>query len=113
MFIDIANSRAPIRKFRAKSTPCPWHSDDIECIKVIRDEYHEQAISSDDPHVWAVYRKLRNHVTNMCREAKKDNIALKSGNPKDIWSVLKNLLPVKNHNDICGLQITNEIVTAA
>ena len=71
LFVNIINTHAPIRKFRAKSNPCHWHSEDIDQLKTIRDDYHSQAIDSNDPHAWAVYKKLRNHITNLCRDAKK------------------------------------------
>ena len=48
-------------------------------------------------HARAVYKKLRNHVTNLCRDAKKtyfhDNINAAAGNSNDMWGVLRNLLP--------------------
>ena len=58
LFVNIINTHAPIRKFRVKSNPC-------------RDDYHSQAIDSNYPHAWAIYEKLRNHITNLCRDAKK------------------------------------------
>ena len=117
MFLQLVDSHAPLRKFRAKTKTCPWFSADIENLKTIRDEYHARAIDSHDLHAWDVYKKLRNYITNQCREAKKnfiqEKIASSSGNSKDMWGVLKNLLPQKSHSDISGLEIGSKFVTLA
>ena len=50
MFLQLVDSHAPLRKFRAKTKTCPWFSADIENLKTIRDEYHARAIDSHDLH---------------------------------------------------------------
>ena len=64
-----------------------------------------------------MYRKLRNRCTNLTREAKKQFITAginnAKGNSKDMWSILKNLLPCKPHSDIASLDVGGNIITAA
>ena len=117
LFLNVVNQHAPLRKFRAKKSICKWYSKDIEDIKNLRDEYHTRAIDSEDPHAWAVYRKLRNRCTNMTRDAKKKyyetSINNCSGNSKDMWTVLKNLLPSKSNSGIVSLSAGEKMLTVA
>ena len=66
---------------------------------------------------WTIYRKLRHKCTNVSRATKKryftDKINANSGNSKDMWSVLKNLLPNKPAVGISSLDIGGKLITVA
>lgn len=117
LFRQVIDQHAPIRKFRAKQSQCKWHTEEIEELKLVRDEYHSRAINNQDPHDWAVYRKLRNRCTNMSRNIKKqyfqDEIKKSKNSSKTMWTCLKQLLPQSSKASVTTLDIGGKLISTA
>ena len=89
IFLSVFNKHAPLRtkrvKFRSKQ---PWHTNDIDTATNIRDNLLLQSGKNEE------FRKQRNKVTSMKREAQKkyfsELIASKS-DTKSIWRAVNQL----------------------
>ena len=54
-----SNSHAPIKTKRVRSGNVPWITTDLQEGMCDRDVVKLKAIKSNDPHDWAVYKRLR------------------------------------------------------
>ena len=101
-FTLICDKHAPIKTIRFKDNMCPWleNRDDIFNKMHDRDYHHNKAIKGNagNEH-WNKYKKLRNQVNVLMKQAKKDyftnEINESAGDSKKMWSTLKKLLPNK------------------
>ena len=97
LFDSVVNRHCPNKTFRPRKRPCPWFNEEIENMKIVRDQFHNRAILTNNDSDWQRYRKCKNKVTSLAREAKanyfKESILMNRDNSKSMWSVLKKLLP--------------------
>ena len=82
------------RKFIKLKQP-DWINDRIINAIKTRDKELKKARKSNDPAVWAKYRRAECFVTNLIRKSKRiyfqECIEKSKGNPKGIWNALKSL----------------------
>ncbi len=71
-FLSISNSNAPIKISGVKDRYNPWIN--TETIKTMyqRDYTHDKAVNAKSDLLWGIYMELRNKVTSMIRDTKKD-----------------------------------------
>ena len=113
-FTKVCDNHAPIKTIRFKDNICPWLDgrDDIFNKMHDRDYHHEKAVNgNNDNEHWTMYKRLRNEVNMMLKEAKRayftDEINDSAGDNKKMWSTLKKLLPNKKGNKSCTLPSTS------
>ena len=109
LFDSVVNQHCPIKTFRPRKRPCPWFNKEIENLKIIREQYHNRAILTNNESDWQKYKKCKNKITALTREAKasyfKENISKSQGNSKSMWNILKKLLPKCKSSGIPCLEI--------
>lgn len=94
----ICNNHAPLSKARLKSRKSPWITKEIIQIMYRRDYVHKKAIQLEDSDLWSEYKMLRNQVTSMIRNAKREYYELHligEQNENNIWKILHTILPSK------------------
>ena len=98
-FMRICNIHAPVRqrKVKTRCKPSPWLSHDIVKLIHKRNVLHKRAAKSKHQADWVLYKKARNDVIYAVRNCKRvyfaREIKLNSGNKKNIWKLLKQVLP--------------------
>ena len=73
-FIDISNNCAPMETRRLKHRNNPWINSQIIELIYKRDYLKRKAIKNKNQETWLLYRRARNNVTEMIKNAQKDNI---------------------------------------
>jgi hypothetical protein len=104
-FLEISNKCAPIKTMRRKSTQQRWISPDIVKEMNRRDHLHAKACRNKDSEIWNLYRKARNKVNKMIKNAKVNHynnlIEQNKHNPKKFWAEMAKIVPNKiNFNSI-------------
>ena len=95
----ICNIHAPVRqrKVKTRCKPSPWLSHDIVKLIHKRHVLHKRAAKSKHQADWLLYKKARNDVIYAVRNCMRvyfaRKIKLNSGNKKNIWKLLKQVLP--------------------
>ena len=93
-FMSVCNSQAPLNTYRVKSRSLPWLSREILDKMYERDRLHQQAVTSRSSELMSAYRKQRNRVSRLLRDAKKTYFHKKrlnesGNNSSDMWKVLR------------------------
>ena len=68
-----------------------------------RDFKHKKAVTSKNEEIWNEYKMLRNDVTNLLRQKKKQYYVTKlksSKDSKEMWRVMNNIIPNKKNNTL-------------
>ena len=83
--------------------------------KLVRDQLHSKAILTNNIADWDNYKKMKNKVTSMVRDAKREyyysSIEENKGDHRGMWRVLKGLLPKCSQSSITSLLINEVLVT--
>ncbi len=103
-FLTICNKHCPIKKKRFKTKVCPWLDgrDDIFDLMHQRDYHRKQSTKDDSTKSfhWERYKHLRNKVNDLMKKAKqeyfKSSVEGAAGNCKEMWNILKTILPSKS-----------------
>ena len=118
LLIACVNKHAPVIEKTISGRECPWLTSEIKGKIKERDYYLKKARKSKSEIDWSTYRRMRNSVTMMIRKSKANyhrslfKESVKS--PKDFWSKIKKLFPVKAKNvqptslKIGGISNTNK-----
>jgi hypothetical protein len=96
IFNSVIDVHCPLKTFRPRKRPNPWHRDELDEMKIARDQLHNRAILSGSDANWAKYRKARNKFTELTRKAREDYFKASltgTTDSKRIWKYLKMLLP--------------------
>ena len=92
LFMDIADSHAPVRKRRVRGVPLPWVNTKIREMMQDRDYYHRKAVRSNSTHHWPEYRRLRNLVYREIKAAKSNYycelVTEAKGDSSKIWNAV-------------------------
>ena len=70
-FVTIGDKHAPLRNYRVKANSQPWVSHDIVVLMKERNLLHKLAVQSKDAIVYEMYKKTRNTITRLIRDAKR------------------------------------------
>ena len=101
LFLQILNDHAPLRKVRVKKNGCPWVTKDIRDQMDIRVKLLRRFRDTRCAEDWESYRKQRNMVTSLLREAKRNHFSKLITNkapPATLWRALKSVLPHNTSN---------------
>jgi hypothetical protein len=96
----IVNKHAPLieRKVRGKTNP--WFTKDIKSKMNTRDYFLRCAKRTNTISDWASYKKLRNCVSFLIRQAKANHVRSmfreNKSSPKFFWNQIKKAYPIKN-----------------
>ena len=75
---------------------CPWISTDLKNLIRRRDQIKQAAVRNDSMSFMMTYRNVRNQVTTLNRQLKKQYFAQKitneEGNMKATWQIVNQLL---------------------
>ena len=112
-FTEICNVHAPLKTTRVKNRQNPWITTDIVKIMYERDFAHKKARESvSDDIRWNEYRHLRNLVTSLTTQSKKQYFAdIKpqlNNNPKAVWKKLRRVVGSKKNENSIPTQLSNE-----
>ena len=101
-FLDIVNLHAPLRTRRTRANKAPWINSELKKGMRDRDAAKRKAITSNDPHDWKKYKKLRNIINNDIKTSKAfyySNAFIQSkGNPRKTWQTFNELTSRRVNN---------------
>ena len=93
---NILDDLAPLKTFQVRSNYAPWLSVSSKQWIKFRDSALETAASSRLQADWAIYKKLRNKVTNLLKTEKKNwqksKLVKLAGDSANIWKLAKSWL---------------------
>jgi hypothetical protein len=94
-FQSICNKHAPIQTRKLKNRNNPWMTTDIVNLGYERDVLKKKATNNNDPVLWEAYRKLRNKVTQIIRDRKREYAIEKidqyKNDSKKMWKTLNRM----------------------
>ena len=100
LFSQACDLHAPVREKRVKSSQPQWITSEFLSLCKDRDFYFAKAQKSNDSSDWQKAKMYRNKVNNMRLYLKKkyyhNSIAENVNNSRNLWSVIKKLLPSKS-----------------
>ena len=103
-FLSVSNKHAPIKTSRLKVRSNPWMTSDIVKLMYKRDRIHNLAVKRKDDSLMDEYRKLRNSVTDMIKNRKKEYFTNVSNSsctkPRSFWEELSSIIPKINVKSI-------------
>ena len=117
IFLDVANTHAPIKTRRVKSAHSPWLTDQIKSLSYQRDDLKKKAIRLNSEYYHKAYKKCRNQVTKLIKKCKIEyfNAKLKDcKNSKECWQTINKLLnkhsksTTVNKVEVNGIDITGD-----
>uniref|UniRef100_A0A3B3CXC8 Reverse transcriptase domain-containing protein n=1 Tax=Oryzias melastigma TaxID=30732 RepID=A0A3B3CXC8_ORYME len=115
LFSSICDKHAPVRKVTVRSSRAPWLDADLQQLMKERDKNKKAAITSGNSADWIVYRSLRNKVTKMNRQKKKQYYQTKfkqcSNNSKHLWSTINTLLGRCKGNEKSFIEVDGAFIT--
>ena len=103
-FLCVSDKHAPIKTSRLKVRSNPWMTSDIVKLMYKRDKIHDLAVKRKDDSLMNVYRKLRNAITDMIKNRKREYFTDVSNssrtNPRSFWTELSSIIPKINVKSI-------------
>ncbi len=120
VFLSISNNNAPIKKkkkkekkSRVKDKYNPWINTEIIKTMYQSDYTHDKAVNTTSDLLWGMYKELRNKVTPMIRDAKKDYFENLSSEYKNdtrkYWKELKRIIDDKRNDNQVPSFLDNNI----
>ena len=115
-FLDIVNIHAPLRTRRTRTNKAPWINSELKKGMRDRDAAKRKAITSNDPHDWKRYKKLRNIINNDIKISKASyysNAFIQSkGNPRKTWQTFNELTSRRvNNTTVKELKLNDTIIS--
>ena len=104
IFKTISDKHAPVVEVRVKGNQPPWFNEEIISMCKDRDYYKGKAQKTGSASDWETYRHVKNQTNNTIKQAKKgyycNCIEENRHNGKQLWKVIKSILPSKSHHSI-------------
>ena len=96
-YLYLCNKHAPIRISHIKQVCNPWINDEILQLIYQRNFLHKKALFTNRQNDIFEFKKAKNRVTTTVKRTKKSFYSNKlfSSSPKDIWKIMKTVLPPK------------------
>ena len=95
LFSMIIEKHAPIVEMRDSEKYCPWIDKDLRDLMRTRDKLKKSAVKSKSPILMDSYREIRNKVTTLNIQLKKQYYTNRSsackGNMTESWKVINEL----------------------
>ncbi len=102
-FLSISNNNALIQISRVNDRYHPWINTEIIKTMYQRDCTLDKAINTKSDLLWGMYKELRNKVTSMIRDAKKDYFEYLSSEYKNdtrkYWKELRHIIGEKKNDN--------------
>ena len=96
LFSSLIDKHAPYREIRLSEKFCPWISTDLKYLIRRRDQLKQAAVRNNSMSLMMTYRNVRNQVTTLNRQLKKQYFAQKitkeEGNMKATWQIVNQFL---------------------
>ena len=92
----------------------PWYDSKIRIASRKRDRLKNKASKSNNSNMWMKYKKCRNHVNNLIKEAKSryfdklDSTTYRYNDQTQFWKTMKHLIKGKKSSQIPPLSKTND-----
>ena len=100
---SLIDQHFPVRRKHIRRQTHPWLDSTILKFMRDRDQVHKKAKKFGLKQDWDEYKRLRNKVTKLNRNAKKKYFRNKleetRGRPKAFWNVLRQVMPSKKHRN--------------
>ena len=100
IFLNILNRHAPRRDVRARNKPAPWINSTLRQQMHARDMAKKKATQTNNAQDWSIYKRMRDKINYEVKRTKSLYYSKKlhdnSGNCKDTWSILNDLLGKKS-----------------
>lgn len=111
------NMYIPQKTIRIRPKDKPWIRNDIKCKMRKRNRLHKKAKNRNLASDWQNFRKIRNEVIDMIRDAKKmyiinlqNSLVDKSVPPGKWWRIAKSVTKFKNVNHIkCPIKVNGDM----
>ena len=100
-YLYLCNKHAPIPISRVKQVCNPWINDEILQLIYQRNFLHKKALFTNSQNDILEFKKAKHRVTTTVKRTKKSffsNKLLSSSSPKDIWKIMKTVLPPKRND---------------
>ncbi len=114
-FCSIADKFAPRIKKKVRGNDCPWMNGEIKREIRQRDFLLKQARRTNRKEDWMLYRRSRNCVTNVIRQAKskfsRDLIDENSDNPKNFWKTVNRIMPGEKKKKSTNIRINGTLIS--
>lgn len=87
LFFDVCDKHAPIRKLSVRSVKAPWIDKELQSGIKERNLVKKSAIQNGSPAEWQAYCSMRNKITKMNKQKKKQYYQSKFAecDSKRIW----------------------------
>lgn len=117
MLTNVINKHAPPIERTIRGQPSVWFTKEIKTKMNTRDYYLRVAKRTNKKSDWSTYKRLRNRVSCMIRQAKANYIRStfreKRTHPKQFWNQIKKSFPTKRSEPsaksfLCGNQTTSD-----
>jgi len=94
-FLKISNKHVPIETRRLKNRNNPWITPEIVELMYERDYVKKKAVKLKDNTLWCKYVSLRNKITQLIRQRKRnyttDMVNEHKNNPSKLWKTLNKI----------------------
>ena len=121
LFLQILDKHAPLQNKKTKLNKIPWINNEIKSLIIKRDKLKRKAIITKLNSDWQNYKKMRNDITTLLRQEKRNyysnKLLTEKSNPKAASKTINHLLGKNrgstkvNELDLNGTSVTdsNEI----
>ena len=96
LFLAVCDKHAPIRKLSVRSVKAPWMDNELKSYIRERNLLKKSAIENGSPEEWHAYRALRNKITKMNKQKKKQYYRSKFAECRDdskkMWRILNDVV---------------------
>ena len=115
-FLEIVDKHAPLRKARVRGRSSPSITSELKKQMHERDILKIKAIKSNDPVVWAKFKRQRNIVNKAVKQAKQSyyqtSFSDHKGDPRKTWQIINELTSRKSgKSSVKELRVNGNSVT--
>ena len=115
-FLETVDKHAPLRKARVRGRSSPWITSELKKQMHERDILKIKAIKSNDPVVWAKFKRQRNIVNKAVKQAKQSyyqtSFSDHKGDPQKTWQIINELTSRKSgKSSVKELRVNGHSVT--
>lgn len=102
LLLSVIDRHAPIRKLTVRNVNAPWLDKELRDNMTERNRAKTEAIRSGGAQQWAIYRRLRNHVTKLNKIKKRkyyqNKIVCAKLDSRKIWNTLNEVMGRKGRS---------------
>ncbi len=113
LFLDVADSHAPIKRCRVKGVRSPWMTNAISEGMQNRDYHHRKATKTGSPYNWRMFKIYRNFVNKEMKTSKSNyyikQIEESKGGASKVWKSINEVVSEKGNSSAPNCIISDEV----